>query len=280
MKNSYLWPSKTQNIAMKNTKFFFVLAISVLFIFATSCNNDEGNENNNGPDSNEISQNNENLEEKDFELPKELTYTRLGEGFLYDKLFPIGWSKDGKFAYITEPADEASGMYWFEIIILDIVNDKVYWSWKPDESEEGDLQTIWKENYDLFAKHLNKAEIAQTKNFELKQPKSSYKGNDYETVLETKTETDADFGFEVVREVQIKFISPELGEKTFYNQKTDPLSYVVSAYTPGYLLSPYDDRVVVICTKERPGYEGPPNVVYFELIGSDLIRGFKKDSGG
>ncbi len=54
---------------------------------------------------------------------------------------------------------------------------------------------------------------------------------------------------------------------------------VVGAFVPGYLLSKNNGRVIVICQLERWGYEGPPNVVYFELIGSDLLRGFKTRDG-
>lgn len=258
----------------------FTLFIVIFFLAALACNNDEDSNNNENPDSNNIGQNaNQNFENQQFNLPSELKYTRQGDGFIYDKIYPVGWSKDGKFAYIIEPADEGSGLYWFEIIILDIVNNKIAWSWKPGESEEGNLESTWKQNYDLFAEHLNEAEIVQIKSFELKPPKSSYKGNDYELVLESRSETDQFLGLDVVREIELSFVSPELGKKLFYNRKIEEVDYVVSAYVPGYLMSPYDDRIVVVLQQERMGYEGPPNVVYFELIGSDLTRGFKKESG-
>ena len=264
---------------MKDIKLV-ILTLGMMLFCVLSCNNDENNENNNNPDSNNTTLNNTNFENQNFEIPSELIYTREGQAFIYDKIYPIGWSKDGKFAYITEPADEGSGFYWFEIVILDIVNNTINWSWKPKNSEEGNLKSSWKENYEMFAQHLNEAEIVQTKNFELKQTKSSYKGNDYELVLETKTVIDPEYGYDIVKEIQINIISPELGVKQFHNEKIDELSYVVSAYIPGYILSPYDDRIVIICKKERPGYEGPPNVVYFDLIGTNLTTGFKKEKEG
>jgi len=263
---------------MKNFKLLLLL-ISVLATVTYSCNNDESSNNNENSDTSNISQNNqENNEQKGFEIPAELVYVKQTKGFLYDKIYPIGWSKDGKFAYIIEPADEGSGMYLFEIIILDIVNNKITWSWKPAESESGDYASTWKQNYDLFTENLNKAEIKQIKNFELKPTKSSYNGNDYELTMEAKSQTDQFLGVDVVREIELDFVSPELGLKRFFDRKIDEMDYIVSAYVPGYLLSPYDDRIVVLLQQERMGYEGPPNIVFFELIGTDLTRGFKKES--
>jgi len=38
----------------------------------------------------------------DYQIPDELIYNKQSDNFLIDKLYPIGWSKDGKFAYIIE----------------------------------------------------------------------------------------------------------------------------------------------------------------------------------
>ena len=40
--------------------------------------------------------------------------------YLTEFLFPIGWSKDGKLAYIIIPADEACGCYMFMFFIKDL----------------------------------------------------------------------------------------------------------------------------------------------------------------
>jgi hypothetical protein len=123
---------------------------------------------------------------------------------------------------------------------------------------------------------LAEAEIIQQSEFELKSDKTSYKGNDYELILDTKNVTDPDFGFDVVKELNLSIVSEQLGQKLIINQKEGEYSRVIGAIIPGFLLCPFDDRIIVICKKERIGYEGPPNVVYFELIGSDMTRGFKK----
>ncbi len=253
------------------------LVLIVLFATLISCGSEPDNNENGSTDSGTVAID-KNTNNQEFTLPEELVYTSTRHEFNYDKFYPIGWSKDGKFAYIMEPADEGSGFYLFEIVIIDIVNDKIIWSWKPEESEEGSLQVTWKENYDLFARHLNEVEINQTTDFKLAPTSISYKGNDYEIVMETVTEVDPDYGVDLIKEVEINLQSPELGEKQIFSQKIDSRDYILSAYVPGYLMSPHDDRIVVICQKERIGAGGPPNIVFFEIIGSNLIRGFKKEN--
>lgn len=270
---------------MSNIRIFLVvLLVMALATMNFSCSwfNGEGEESSNDTiveiidqDINHDGNGSISYEAGDYSIPDELKYSNQADDFLVNSLYPIGWSKDGKFAYIVEPADEGSGFYLFELIVFDLVNNTVVWSWKPKESEEGDLETTWKENYGLFKESLNKFEIVGEKNYELKNGKTSYKGNEYQIVLETKTETEPDFGFDVVKEMKILIKSPEIGTKEIFNHKEKDYSMVVGAYIPGYLLSPFDGRIVVICQMERWGYEGPPNVVFFELIGSDLLRGFK-----
>jgi len=215
----------------------------------------------------------------DYSLPKELSYIQNEGDFLADKFYPIGWSKEGMFAYITEPADEGSGFYLFELHVFDAVNNKIAWSWKPEESEEGDLASTWKNNYELFKEKLNEYQIEQNESFELKKGKTTFKGNEYQIVLDTKTEQDPDFGFEIIKEIKISINSPELGTKQIYQSKADEYSMNIGAFVPGYILSPYNGRIVVLCQIEQAGYEGPPNIVYFELIGSDLLLGFKQKTG-
>ena len=82
----------------------------------------------------------------------------------------------------------------------------------------------------------------------------------------------------MIKEIEINLQSTELGVKQIYNQKVDSRDYILSAYIPGVLLSQHDDRIVILCQKERIGAGGPPNIVFFEIIGSDLIRGFKKEN--
>ena len=276
-------------INLKLLSFILMFSISIMNFSCFLFEDEENNTENKDKDSSSVEIIDQDIDNNtqqeavytptEYQLPKELQYVENQEDFLIDKFYPIGWSKDGKFAYITEPADEASGYYLFEIVVFDAVNNKVAWSWKLPETEKGDLKSTWENNYSMFKEKLNEYKIEQNNNIELKKGKTSYKGNEYQIVLDTKTQPDPDFGIEIIKEIKISINSPELGTKQIYDSKADEYSMNIGAFVPGYILSPYNGKIVVLCQIEQAGYEGPPNVVYFELIGSDLLLGFKPQTG-
>ncbi len=267
---------------MKTT--IYLLAYTLFFSLIISCNgNNAGKGATNSNDTiklqTSVNANGADTEgTKAYTIPKELSYTKEREGFVYDKFYPIGWSDDGKFAYIVEPSSGSSGLYFFEIKIVDIVNNKQVWSWKPEVEEEGNLNSMWNSNKELFTQHLNEYKIVQFSDLELKPTEFSHKGNDYQILMDTKMETDSDYGIDFIKGISLSMKSPQIGNKIFFEQRIDPRDYVLSAFVPGLLISPHNDRVVVICQKESIGAAGPPNMVYFEIIGSNLSTGFSKES--
>lgn len=53
---------------------------------------------------------------------------RPGEQLMPETFYPVGWSRDGKFAYYLEPVDEACDCYFAKLFILDLKTDRVLWS--------------------------------------------------------------------------------------------------------------------------------------------------------
>lgn len=266
---------------MKNNiyTFVYIFIISQIILSCNETNSDKQT----GEKADKVATNTDKIEtstytDNKYTLPSELFYTKKRDGFVYDKFYPIGWSDDGKFAYIAEPSGESSGLYFFEIHIVDIINNKQLWYWQPEESEEGNIQNVWKENNELFTQHLNEYKIIQFSDFKLQPTSITYKGNDFELLMDSKMETDADYGVDVVKGIKLSMKSPQLGTKVFFEQRIDLRDYILSAFISGILISPYNDRIVVICQKERMGATGPPNVVYFEIIGSNLSTGFTKET--
>ncbi len=261
-------------------KSIYTIIAFALLLFTLSCNED--NSGNNSKTGNKVTNNktvnNKSKANKMYAAPSELQYMSKKEGFSYDKFYPVGWSDDGKFAYVVEPVDENSGLYFFEIHIYDIVNNKEVWTWKYESEDGGSVQSVWNKNADLLSESLNEYNIIQTKKMALKKSKMSYKGNDYEILMDTKLETDQDFGIDIVKGLKLSMKSPQLGAKDFFEQQMDNRDYILSAYVPGLLMSPKGgDRVAVICQKERVGAAGPPNVVFFEIVGTNLSTGFTKN---
>jgi len=75
-----------------------------------------------------------------YERPARLVLNGVGEQNREDKdgyvplltesFYPIGFSKDGKFAYYVEPVDEACGCYFAKLIIQDLRTDKILFEHK------------------------------------------------------------------------------------------------------------------------------------------------------
>ena len=83
---------------------------------------------------------------------------------------------------------------------------------------------------------------------------------------------------DVIVETKISLHSPQLGSKKIYEYKEKDYSMILSQLISGYIMSPYEDRILVILKNERWGWEGVPSVVYFSLTGSNLTTGFQPDT--
>lgn len=215
--------------------------------------------------------------EQAYSCPAELKYSQQSDEYITEKFYPIGWSKDGLFAYIIEPADEASGQYFFEFVIRNMISDKVVFSWKPeDELEEGNIKQMWKDYNVTFSQKLNQYKIIQQEKPQLLGTEFSYKDNKFKVTIENKMVTDPDYGFEVVKGTTIYIKSPELGTKNIYSYTEKEQVLCIGKIVQGVLLSPFEDRVAVLVKTEKCGYEGPPNVIEQFLVGANLVESFKK----
>jgi len=246
----------------------------LIFIFVFSslgCNNNETDKVNGNIDEEEILQ--------EYFFPKELNYTGLYAGdYLVDKFYPIGWSKEGHFAFITEYADEGIGGYMFKIDVINLINDQVEWSWESEPDDDNYREEIWKDNYKTIKTELNKYGIIQKRNMEIGNVFFNYKGKEFNIKLKTETEVDRDYGFDVIVGTKIYLNSPQLGNKKVYEYKETDYSMILSQLIAGYIMSPYEDRILIILKNERWGWEGVPSVVYFELTGANLTTGFQPET--
>lgn len=263
-KNIHLWGAKHKINKMKNKKLFVLILV---LVFAFGC---KTGQNNNG----------ENLDtdivEEEYFFPEELTYNQSVSEVLVDKFYPIGWSKDGNFAYILEPADEGLGNYMFGVVIINLVSDEVIWDWYTDPIVDEELyrEDVWKKHYDEFKEALNENGITQVRKIKLEDTYFTYNKKDFVVRLENETEKDPDINIELISGSKIYIKSPDLGEKLVAEEKYES-SMILGQQISGCLISPFEDRVVVILKTERWGYEGPPNVVEFEVYGANLSTGFK-----
>lgn len=198
---------------------------------------------------------------------------------LREKFYPIGWSKDGKFAYYVEPPDEGCDCYFADLVIQDLRTDKILWQ-RSYDSENGGADTIkkyWAKNRREFSRKLAQYGIRAQKRFALTDSAIAYKTD----VLtpEIKVGVTVDNDEKVTGDVVLRLISNEKGSKTIYKKKFDPKKYDAfrDAEISGSLPSPFEPRAAVIMIETYRGWEGLPQITSIRIVGTSLTNGFTKD---
>jgi hypothetical protein len=195
--------------------------------------------------------------------------------------YPLGWSKDGKFAYAIEPPDEAVGSYFLNVYVQDLVTDKVLWSDRyqsPPESSKG-LQSFaayWMANETAMKARFKKYGIVPTQEGVLFAGPINYENDQIKYQVLKKLKAQPDLGnVAMVSEYQVEVASSR-GKKSVHKEtyKT-PLS-VLDVDVIGYLRGDDPERVAILVGGVKRGWEGPPHVTWFKVIGTNLRLGFKK----
>lgn len=197
---------------------------------------------------------------------------------IIEKFYPIGWSKDGKFAFYTEPADEACGCYFAELVIQDLRTDKIIWQKKYNSENGGadDLQKYWTKNQKEFSRRLAQYGIVPNKDFTLLD--SPLKTADHTVNVDLFSDVKiAEDTYNSKGNVILKLLSDKKGAKTVYQKTYNGKGYdgVMNAEIGGILLSPFEPRSAIVLIETRRGYEGPPNITNIKIVGATLNGGFK-----
>ena len=215
------------------------------------------------------------FEQQEYHIPNELRYPKQKFDFIYDKFRPIGWSANGKFAYISEPADEACGCYFFELKIVDTRSDKIVYEFVHNDEGTGEtLSSMWDKHYKEFEAKLWENEIVQGPRIEMLNEEFSYNDKNFGLKLKVDRKKDQDFQVELVKHYSLNIISGN-AKKQLANANTDSISAIVNMSVAGVLQNPYEARVAVLLQEENLGYEGPPNVLKLRIIGAALDKGFE-----
>jgi len=190
--------------------------------------------------------------------------------------YPIGWSKDGKFAFYVEPPDEACGCYFGHLVIQDMKTDKILWEREYEGEENGKetLRSYWQANRKLFSAKLAEYGIVAPPRFSLLNAAFTYGKDTFTPVLKDTTKMNDEL--QVSGDVVLSLLSKEKGGKTIYQTKFDPKEYsgFLGAELSGSLLSPFEPRAAVIMIENYRGYEGPPNITHIRVVGTSLTAGF------
>lgn len=207
------------------------------------------------------------------------------EGLVPETFFPIGWSRDGKFAYYYEPVDEACGCYFANLVIQDMRTDKVLWEFKYNQDDLADRSTgkmppedniykLWRKNVKQFSKKLAEHNIIAGRSILLGKTFTAA-GRTYTAKAVTKMGKNPD-GDERVDKLTFTLTSPRLGAKTLttIDHREEEYWYTLDAGVLGVIKSPFEDRIAVIGMEVNRGWEGPPHNGDIVITGADLTSGF------
>jgi hypothetical protein len=207
-----------------------------------------------------------------------------GEVLVTEEFYPIGWSKDGKFAYYSEPGDEACDCYFAKVVILDLVNDKLLWSFKYDGSDDTErkgapksIRALWGQNRKLFSDKLRAYGIEPGSRFALGMFPFAWKGTRLMADVKLKEKTDDDSRlYGTVTQASVQLTSRREGKKTVWDHAfSEDETFPLDVDVVGYVKSPFEDRIAMILIEVYRGYEGPPHATNIEVAGASLSSGFK-----
>ena len=196
---------------------------------------------------------------------------------LREHFYPIGWSRDGKFAYLVEPADEACGCYFAIFFIQDMRTDKILWEKKYEGNDriQESLVTYWRKNRREFSDQLDLYDILVPKRFVLEKSDFVYQGDALKTMLNVNVKTDDNF--HLTGGVLLQLISKQKGKKTIYEQNFDSkqADSFLDTEVAGTLLAPFEAHAAIILVEKHRGWEGLPFVTSLHLVGANLTDGFR-----
>ena len=235
-----------------------------------------------------------------FSVPRELNldrtvhrlfpgeYGRKAQQRMYTEgFFPIGWSRDGKFAYYVEPVDEECGCYYAELTIQDMRTDKVLWKFKYDQQDlmdeagkmppEDNIAKLWLKNKKLFSDKLQEHHIEQMVRIPLLGPTFSNARRSYTAALALARGNDDD-GQPRIKTLTLSLAAPAMGRKVLYkaDYKDEMFGSPLDAGVAGAIKSPFESRVAIVMMEVERGWEGPPNTCDIRIVGADLVTGFGK----
>lgn len=200
--------------------------------------------------------------------------TRKPDGFFtVSEIFPVGWSRDGKFAYITKVSVGGRGGTLFTYFIVDTVTDKVVSEFEDDWSDSSDvsIEESIRKKMDIYSSQMHKYKILEGEgvrffNFPIKDG-----GKTYEAKLEVVNKADEDPFLGSIQQVDVFVTLDGSISKRIYS-KGDTRAY--SYWIAGYFLSPFEKRALVIIGEEKRAFEGTHGDFIFS--GCSLERGFRE----
>jgi len=199
--------------------------------------------------------------------------------FVYDTFYPLGFSNDGKIAYIIEHDNDPADMVYIETIVQDLVTDKILWrdEFKTEENIQNvNFKTFWKSKESTIEKRLKSYGIEPFENTKVEGDSIRYDGYGFIVYSENSSYFVKDWNSNFLKNSAIYIDSKSKGRKRI-DFKTYKDSHLLDRKPIGFLsLGKNSKRTAVLVVNVTRGWEGPPHNIGYEVVGANLGVGFKR----
>lgn len=205
------------------------------------------------------------------DTPRETPLFVTGKDFesMDDRIFPLGWSADGKFAWICKRSNEAADECNWVVTIQDMATNKTVAEIKyelPDKPENG-IARFWiahgKATAALLAKHAVKRTAPVMDHFPIVLGR--HRGFFILPVVESVIGTHEDLQFGGVKSFQV-FKSSTEKKAPIFERKYDGYLFPFNVAIAGCFVSPDEAHAAIVINACWRGYEGAPHPRKIEAL--------------
>jgi hypothetical protein len=218
-----------------------------------------------------------NLEQSSFSTFNEFTSNIAHVPFLYSIFYPLGYSSDGKIAYVKEYDTDPADMVLIRTFVQDLVSDKIVWQdeYRVEENISNiDFKSFWRERHVTIANKLKQYKIKPFKNLKFEPKYYTFKNNTFLLNSVYKSSFRKDWGKKFLDSSSITLGTKNLGIKTIDSRVyTD--EHILARKAIGFIPLGESDRVAVVVANIHRGWEGPPHNLSYDIVGASLKVGFK-----
>ena len=191
---------------------------------------------------------------------------------VYDNsvLFPIGFSKDGKFACLSEVSLEGKGAVDPSFFIQDLVTDSIVCSIESPQPGSDDMDTA------AFVQLMHEAIDAALAEFGIQQVPCTFLPfpcTGAGGTLDVRVEV-SDTGkllYDMFKIIDYTCIATDgSGRKKIITTKKD--TALDDVYVCGYISNPFEDRIAVVLAEKAFGFEGCD--LHYSVLGCSQSAGF------
>ncbi|RMF03792.1 MAG: hypothetical protein D6772_01625 [Bacteroidetes bacterium] len=212
-----------------------------------------------------------------FKEPEALTLPALTKlclnkyGCLEERIFPLGWSADGKFAYLIEYPNEAVRDYTLSAYVLDATTNRRLDSFQfkasqqdgyEESSDQYNFSSVWAKTEKDIRKLLATHQIIAFNGTEL----HSLAALGITAQAQDEKEVSMLSGEEILRSHQLVLKSSEHSTRQLPGRTFGKYDLILATEVLGIFQNPLGEQRILLEAQEQRGFEGPPNILQLHLV--------------